>query len=331
MPPVRPDVRAFLDMLNSQPGPRLHELDVATARQQFRMMTQLVERPRGDLARVEELTIPGDGGHTIPSRLYANSTAGEPAPLLLFYHGGGWTIGDLETHDSLCAEIARTLGITVVAVDYRMGPEAPFPAAVHDAIAAARWAAGSPREIGHAVTGLVVAGDSAGGNLAAVVAQELSGTLAVPFLAQWLIYPGVDMTDQGGSMQEFAEGYLLSRDGMEWFGANYAADPAHHHASPAIAADDRFASLPPALVFTAGLDPLRDQGRAYAARLVRHGVPTRFREAAGQIHGSANLRGMIPSAHADLLACLADLKAMIAESSADATMRQAAGVAQAAE
>ena len=323
---VRPDVRAFLDILNSQPGPKMHELDAVTARQQFRMMSQLVERPRGPIARVAPLTIPGDGGHAIPARLYADSDAGEPAPLLLFFHGGGWTIGDLETHDGLCAEIARTLGTTVVAVDYRMGPEAPFPAGVHDALAAARWAARSPEEIGHAVSGLVVAGDSAGGNLAAVVAQELSRVLPVPFLAQWLIYPGVDMTAEAGSMQEFAEGYLLSREGMEWFGRNYAADPTHHHASPALAGDDRFAGLPPALVFTAGLDPLRDQGRAYAARLIRHGVPTRFREAAGQIHGSANLRGMIPSAHADLLACLADLKAMTAESAADATMAQAAGV-----
>ncbi len=328
---VRPDVAAFLQMLEAQPGPRMHEVTPPVAREQFRMMSSLVERPRGELARHEDFTIPGDGGHAIPARLYAASLAGEPAPLLLFYHGGGWVIGDLETHDSLCAEIARTLGVTVVAVDYRLAPEHPFPAATDDAIAAARWAAGSPGGIGHAVTGLVIAGDSAGGNLAAVVAQELAGTLPVPLLAQWLIYPGVDLAATGGSFDEFAEGYLLSRDGMMWFGEHYAADPAHPHASPLHAAADRFAALPPALVFACGLDPIRDQGRAYAAKLVEHGVPLRFREAKGQIHGSFNLRAMIPSAHADLLANLADLKALIAESAADATMAQAAGMKQAAE
>jgi acetyl esterase len=330
MPFVRPDVKSFLDFLNSQPGPQMHELDPATARQQFLVMGKLAERPRGDLARVEDLRIASPHGHSIPARLYSNRPTREPGPVLIYYHGGGWVIGDLETHDSLCAEIARVMEMTVVAVDYRLAPEHPFPAAVEDCLAATRWIAGSPAEIGHAVTGLIPAGDSAGGNLAGVITQELHGALPAPILAQFLIYPGVDMTAQTGSMTDFAEGYLLSSAGMAWFGAHYAADPMHAHASPLHS--DRFEGLPPALVFTCGLDPLRDQGRDYAAKLIRHGVPTRYREAAGQIHGSFNLRQAIPSAQGDLLGCLSDLRAMVNEAQAEATMAQAAvGAAQAAE
>lgn len=334
MPFVRPDVKAFLDFLNSQPGPQMHELDAPSARQMYRAMVPIGELPRGELAHVEDLSIPGDHGHSVPARLYCPvARGGQPAPVLIYYHGGGWVIGDLETHDSLCAEIARTLGMTVIAIDYRLAPEHPFPAAAEDCLAATRWVAGSPKEIGHAVTGIVVAGDSAGGNLAAVCAQQLHDGLPVPILAQWLIYPGVDMTASSGSMEEFAEGYLLTQKGMAWFSAHYMGDGAqvlHPHASPHHT--DRFHGLPPALVFTCGLDPLRDQGRAYAGKLIEHGVPTVFREAKGQIHGSLTLRQAIPSAQGDLMGCLAALREIINEAQAEATMAQAAeGTAQAAE
>jgi acetyl esterase len=333
MPFVRPDVKAFLDFLNSQPGPQMHELDAPTAREMFRAMGPVAELPRGELAHVEDLAIPGDHGHSVPARLYAPTKRGEPAPVLIYFHGGGWVIGDLETHDSLCAEIARGLGMTVVAVDYRLAPEHPFPAAAEDCLAAVRWASESPREIGHGVSGIVVAGDSAGGNLAAVCAQQLAGELPAPILAQWLIYPGVDMTAEAGSMTEFAEGYLLTRQGMNWFMGHYLGggeQALHPHASPYHA--DRFEALPPALVYTCGLDPLRDQGRAFAARLIENGVPTVYREAKGQIHGSLNLRMAIPSAQGDLAGCLAALRELVTEAQAEATMAQAAhGAAQAAE
>jgi acetyl esterase len=329
MPFVRPDVKAFLDFLNSQPGPQMHEVDAPTAREMYRMMGTMVELPRGELAHVEELSIPGDHGHVIPARLYCPAQrSGPPAPVLVFYHGGGWVIGDLDTHDSACAEIARGLGMTVIAVDYRLAPEHPFPAAADDCLAATRWIAGSPGVIGHAVSGLIVAGDSAGGNLAAVCAQQLHDQLPVPILAQWLIYPGVDMSAETGSMVEFAEGYLLTHAGMSWFMASYLGDGAerlHPHASPFHG--DRFAGLPPALVFTCGLDPLRDQGRAYAAKLIEHGVPTVFREAKGQIHGSLTLRQAIPSAQGDLAGCLSALREIVTESQGEATMAQAAQAA----
>ena len=328
---VRPDVAAVLAMLNSQPGPQMHESDPVTGRQMMRMMAQLTERPRGEIARVADFDIPSPHGHAIPARLYAAADAPAPGPVVVFFHGGGWVIGDLETHDALCAETARVLGMTVVSVDYRLAPEHRFPAATEDCLAATRWLADSPDIVGHAVTGLVPAGDSAGGNLAAVVSQQLHATLPVPILAQWLIYPGVDMTANAGSMQEFAEGYLLTNAGMRWFTEHYMGsepDFTHAYASPLLA--DSLAGLPPAMVFTCGLDPLRDQGRAYAAKLALHGVRVTFREAAGQIHGCMNLRGAIPSTQGDLHACLADLKALVADAIA-ALPDAAPALAQAAE
>lgn len=314
MPFVRPDVANLLGMLAAQPGPKLSEISPAEGRAMMLGMGQLLERPRGDIAVAADIKIPGAHGHVVPARLYRPTTDATPGPVLVYYHGGGWVIGDLETHDPLCAEIARQLGMSVVSVDYRLAPEAPFPAATEDCIEATRWLAGSPAELGHAVTGLIPAGDSAGGNLAAAITRELAGTLPVPILAQWLIYPATDMTAAEGSMVEFAEGYLLTRDSMDWFHAHYmtgAEDKRlHPWASPLHA--DTLEGLPPTLVFTCGLDPLRDQGRAFAARLVEHGVRTLFREAAGQIHGCFTLRQGIPSAHDDLLGCIADLKLLLA-------------------
>ena len=311
MPYVRPDVQAMLAMLAAAPGPQMQDSDPATARQMMRMMGQLAERPRGDIEHVRDFTIPGDHGHMIPARVYSDTTQPGPGPVVVFFHGGGWVIGDLETHDSLCAEIARTLGMTVVSIDYRLAPEHVFPAATEDCLAATRWLASTPMAVGHVITGLIPAGDSAGGNLAAVVTNELHGKLAVPILAQWLIYPGVDMTSSAGSMDEFGEGYLLTKAGMGWFTDHYKPEFTHPYASPIqVPVAD---GLPPAMVFVCGLDPLRDQGRAYAARLVQHGVRTIFREAAGQIHGCFNIRQGIPSAHTDLLGCLTDLRLLVDE------------------
>jgi acetyl esterase len=308
MPFVRPDVQMLLDMLAAQPGPALSAISPAEGRAMMLGMTQMLERPRGDIVS-SDIEIPGTPA--IPARIYR--TSNDPGPVLVYYHGGGWVIGDLATHDPLCAEIARQLGMTVVSVDYRLAPEATFPAAIEDCIAATRWLATSPAEIGHAVTGLIPAGDSAGGNLAAAVTNELHGQLAVPIIAQWLIYPATDMLETGGSMAEFADGYLLTADSMNWFHEHYmtgAEDQrSHPWASPLHAPS--LAGLPPTLVFTCGLDPLRDQGRAYAARLVQAGVRTVFREAAGQIHGCFTLRQGIPSAQDDLAGCIADLKLLL--------------------
>jgi acetyl esterase len=306
MPFVRPDVANILAMMAAQPGPKLSEMSAEEGRAMMSGLTQMMERPRGDIA-VADLALPGG----VKGRLYTPAGCSDGC-VVAYYHGGGWVIGDLETHDPLCAEIARQLGMRVVSVDYRMAPEATFPTANEDCLAATSWIAGSPAELGRPVTGIIPAGDSAGGHLAAAVTQALHTT--VPIVAQWLIYPVTDMTAAEGSMVEFADGYLLTADSMDWFIGHYMRgaedkklDP---RASPLHA--ESLAGLPPAMVFTCGLDPLRDQGRAYAARLIESGVRVVYREAAGQIHGSFTLRQGIPSAHDDLLGCIADLKLLLA-------------------
>jgi acetyl esterase len=303
---VREDVQQLLGMLAAVGGPQMHEVDPETARQMYVQMGSIGERPVPADVALADITIPGPAG-AIRARTYRPANASTDGTTIVFYHGGGWVIGDLETHNGLAAEIARLTGFNTVAVDYRLAPEAPFPAAVDDSLAAARWIAGSPAELGFKAERLIFCGDSAGGNLSAIAARVLRRELAVA--AQWLIYPGVDMTSDTGSMQEFAEGYLLSAAGMAWFGMHYAADITHPHASPILS--DDWADLPPALVFTCGLDPLRDQGRAYAGKLIAAGNRVIFREAAGQVHGSAQLRQAIPSAQADLEAQAADLKALL--------------------
>ncbi|WP_353218002.1 alpha/beta hydrolase [Sandarakinorhabdus sp.] len=308
MPYVRPDVQNLLGMMAAQPGPPLSALTPQEGRAMMSGMTQMLERPRGEIA-ASDLTIPGD----IKARLYTPANAEAAGPVLVYFHGGGWVIGDLDTHDPLCAEIARLLAMRVLSVDYRMAPEAAFPAAIDDCMAATRWAASSPAELGGAVTGVIPAGDSAGGNLAAAVTNALHGHLPVPILAQWLIYPVTDMTAAGGSMAEFADGYVLTADAMAWFIGLYMAGSEDQMHSPAASPlfAGTLAGLPPTLVNTCGLDPLRDQGRAYAARLIDHGVRVSYHEAAGQIHGCFTMRQAIPSAHDDLLACAADLKLLL--------------------
>jgi acetyl esterase len=304
---VRDDVANLLTMLASVGGPQLHEVDPATARQMYLQMGAVAERPVPADVTLADFDIPGPAG-PIRARSYRPENASADGTAIVFYHGGGWVIGDLESHNSLAAEIAHLTGYNLVAVDYRLAPEAPFPAAVDDALAAARWIATSPEALPFKVARLIFCGDSAGGNLSAIAARELRGTL--PVAAQWLIYPGVDMTADTGSMVEFADGYLLTKVGMDWFGAHYAAEAASHLASPLLSAD--WADLPPALVFTCGLDPLRDQGRAYAAKLIEAGNRVIFRESPGQVHGSAQLRGALASAQADLEGQAADLKALLA-------------------
>jgi acetyl esterase len=315
---IRPDAQAFLNYVKAAGGPTLTQLGPVGSRQMYKAMMAAVEPPRGPLARVAELHIPLSQGNSLAGRLFAADEAREPAPVFAFFHGGGWVIGDLDTHDALCAEIARHLRIAVVSVDYRLAPEHPFPTAVEDCLAAAHWIASSPGTLGHTVTGLVLAGDSAGGNLAAVCAQELTGKVPLPVLAQWLIYPSVDFLSQTPSLTEFAQDYLLTREDMDFFHGHYMPNPADRsdiRASPLHASS--LVGQPPALVFTCGLDPLRDQGRAYAAKLIEHGVPTRFREAAGQIHGCLTLRQAIPSAQRDLLGCLDDLRGIITEAQSE--------------
>ncbi|PTQ09947.1 lipase [Sphingomonas oleivorans] len=310
-PYIRPDVKVFVDYLNAVSSPGTHELGAIEARRMMAAMRPLIDLPTGKLALIRNLAAPGPDGRPIPLRLYDSRAARAPGPVLVFFHGGGWVLGDLDTHEPLCAEIARMLDIPVIAVDYRLAPEHRWPAAPDDCEAAARWIAAAPAELERAVTGLVLAGDSAGGTLTIVTALALRDVpAAVPVLAQWPIYPAVDAARKFASFDLFGQGYVLSRETMDWYHENYAADLDHWRGAP-IRGDQ--GGMPPTLVLTASLDPLRDHGRTYAAATIAAGVPTIFREAAGTVHGFLNLRRAIPSSQQDLAGALATLKAMIAE------------------
>lgn len=321
-PFIRPDVKQFLDYLNNVTSPKMHEVGAVEARRMMGAMRAVADVPAGDLAVIRDLSIAGPHGGAISLRLYDARETRAPGPAMVFFHGGGFVLGDLDTHEPACAEIARLLDLPVISVDYRLAPEHPWPAAPDDCEAAARWVAGSPAELGRKVSGIVLAGDSAGGTLTIVTALALRDKPAeAPVLAQWPIYPAVDLRTRYPSTDRFGEGYLLSKEGMIWFNESYQPDFDHWRASP-LKADQT--GLPPTLVVTASLDPLLDQGRAYAAACVNAGVPTIYREAVGTIHGWLNLRKAIPSSEGDLRSCVAALKAMIAEAEADRVMAQAA-------
>jgi acetyl esterase len=308
---LRDDARKFLDFLNNLPGPTSREAGLEGARAMLVKSRYVADLPTGKLAVLRDLSCPGPRGE-IALRLYGARDGRDAAgPLLLFFHGGGYVLGDLETHEPFCAEIARLLDMPVLAVDYRLAPEHPFPAGVEDCIAAARWAAGSPEALGRQVDGLVLAGDSAGGNFTIVTAMALRDEPAtVPVLVQWPIYPAADPSLRHASFDLYCDGYLLSRDSMAWFDECYAPDRKDWRNVPLLRSQE---GMPPTLVLTAGADPIRDQGRAYAAACIGAGVTTVFREARGNIHGFINLRKAIPSSQADIEGAAAVLKRMIEE------------------
>jgi acetyl esterase len=292
-PYVRPDVRTFLDYLNAMPGPKSHEVGPNEARVMMLASRHVADAPVGQLAVIRNLSCPGPDGNAIPLRLYDARDSRGPGPLILFLHGGGFVLGDLDTHEPFCAEMARAMDLPVLAVDYRLAP------------------AGSPADLGGEVTGLVPCGDSAGGNLAIVVSLALRDEpAAAPVLAQWPIYPAADPEQGYPSFEDFGEGYLLTREGMRWFDDCYAPSARDWRYSPMVKSQ---AGMPPTLILTASLDPIRDQGRAYAAACAQAGVETVFREANGNIHGFINLRRAIPSSQQDIDACFAILKPMLEE------------------
>jgi acetyl esterase len=320
-PFVRPDVKALLDYLAEARGPQMGDVGHVEARQMARSMMGLMDADPGEIAVIRDIAGP------VPLRLYDAREDRLPGPALVYFHGGGFVVGDLDTHEPVCAEIARVLDLPVISVDYRLAPEHPWPAGPDDCEAATRWIASSPAELGRSVASLILAGDSAGGALTIVTTLALrDNPAAVPVIVQWPIYPAADLGGRYASYDVYGEGYFLTRDGMTWFNQCYQPDFLHWRASP-LRADQ--AGLPPTLVVTASLDPLVDQGRAYAAKCVEAGVTTVYREARGNIHGFLNMRRAIPSSQGDLLGCLNVLKAMIAEAEADRVMTEAAAGADA--
>src|SRR5207245_1775150 len=261
-----PQAQEVINLVIKSGRPAYNTLSPKDARQLFRETRPASTPTPAEIGAVKNLTADGPGG-PIPLRVYrpADVPAGTPLPVLVYYHGGGWVIGDLDTHDVQCRQITAEAGITVVAVDYRLAPEHKFPAAVDDAWAATRWVVAHAGELAVDARRLAVGGDSAGGNLAAVVALLARDKGAPAIAVQVLIYPVTDLVGETRSYRDFAEGYLLTREGMRWFIAHYLtaeAEAADWRASPIRA--QSIAGLPPALIVTAGFDPLRDEGEAYA-------------------------------------------------------------------
>ena len=245
--------------------------------------------------RVVDRTIPGPDGE-IPVRIYAPSSD-TPLPVLVWYHGGGWVIGNLESHDGLCRDLVDAAGCMVVSVDYRLAPEHTFPAAVDDAGAAVRWVWEHAAEIGADPTRVAVGGDSAGGQLAAVAAISARDVAAPPIVFQLLVYPAIEHEFSRPSMVENAEGYMLTTEMMRWFYGHYLNDPSEGddpRVSPIRAAS--LADLPPAFVITAEFDPLRDQGIAYAEALSAAGVAVTSTTYDGVFHGFFNMAAFIDQA-----------------------------------
>jgi acetyl esterase len=276
-----PKIEAVLAGMLAAPGPPAHEIPIEEARINHLMETARLCGAGPVVADVRDLTAPGPGGD-IPVRVYTPDAAG-PLPIVVWLHGGGWAMGSIETYDAPVRALAVAAGAIVVSVEYRLAPEHRFPAAVDDSLAAVRWAAATGAELGGDTTRVAVAGDSAGGNLAAVVARRLRGELDLRLQA--LIYPVTDGGVNTPSFREFGDRYGLTAEGMKRFWELYldggnAGDP---DASP-LRADD-LSGVAPAFVLTAEADVLRDEGEAYAQALQEAGVPVTLRRFDGTIHG----------------------------------------------
>ena len=290
--PLHPTLSAILEQLANAPAPQ--EMTVDAMRQGYDAMRAMA----GEGAPVREVVdtkIPGPGGD-IPLRVYTPDGQ-PPFPMLVYFHGGGWVIGSIETHDSICRALTNAAGCVTVSVDYRLAPEHRFPAAVEDAYVATAWTAEHADSLGGDQDRIAVAGDSAGGNLAAVVALMARDKGGPALVSQVLVYPITDCRLDTASYEENANGYLLTKDGMAWFWGHYIEDEADR-TSPLVSPlrADHLSNLPPALVITAEFDPLRDEGEAYAARLRDAGVAVDSIRYDGMVHGFFQMTAVLDEA-----------------------------------
>jgi acetyl esterase len=297
---VTPEVQSVLDVIAAFGGPALEDQTPEEVRQSFATLNSLGIATKVDMASARDRVIPGPAGD-IPVRVYVPTADPGPRPVLVYFHGGGWVIGDLETHDGTVRALAAASGVTVVSVDYRLAPEHPFPAAVDDCLAAVRWVAdpGNATALDIDPRRMAVGGDSAGGNLAAVVAQQLRDDgPAVQF--QLLVYPVTDVRLSHPSIDQNADGYLLTKADMLWFREHYVGDHGWTDplVSPLLATEEAVRGVAPALVITAEYDPLRDEGEAYAERLRAAGVAATATRYEGMIHGFFSMGDMIPEGKA---------------------------------
>lgn len=306
---LHPAARALLDYMQTNGVPPTHTLDPVDARRFMRERRAITQPDPAPVAQVLELQAGGPHG-SIPLRLYKplEPTPAAALPVLVYFHGGGWTIGDLDTHDALCRELSNAARCAVLSVDYRMGPEHRFPCAVDDSIAATRWCRDNAGQLGLDASRMAVGGDSAGGNLAAVVAIAARDAGDLPLCFQLLIYPATDMRRVAPSHTSNGQGYLLTQDTMTYFHDHYIDDAAHDadwRASPLLHPD--LARLPPALVLTAGFDPLRDEGLQYSQRLTLAGNRATHICFERQIHAFITMGRVIDEANTAVALCAAQL------------------------
>lgn len=292
-------IQLILHLFDKLGKKHTHELTVAEARRELDQNAQVLAPAPRSMASIDEETIAGPGG-ALRLRVYHPRGLKDDAPAVVMFHGGGWVIGSLDSHDGPCREIADDAACVVVSVDYRLAPEHAYPAAADDATAAFRWVVANAAALGIDPARIAVAGDSAGGNLATVVCLDTRDDAVRPCF-QLLIYPATDLTRSFPSHRTLGKGYFLESETMDWFIDRYTPDPSVHReprASPFHAKS--LAGLPPAFVQTAGFDPLRDEGQAYADKLAEAGVSVQHRCYGGLIHGYLNMSGTVVAARAPI-------------------------------
>jgi acetyl esterase len=302
-----PQVAALLEAAARSPLPTLDKVAPFVARRLYADRCKVVAPKNPPQTQTRLLLTPG--GVVLRSYRPAAVAKTEALPALVFFHGGGWTIGDLDTHDVLCRELAQGSRCVVIAVEYRLAPESPYPAALDDCIAATEFVFGNSEALNVHRERIAVGGDSAGGNLAAAVALHARDAGGPPLCFQLLIYPATDQNLETASLARNGEGYLLTRALMEKFRSYYLPRPADYadwRASPALAKSH--AGLPPAFVLTAGFDPLLDEGRQYVELLARAGVEVAYRDYPDMIHGFILMGGVLDTANTAVAECCAALR-----------------------
>jgi acetyl esterase len=310
---LHPQAQALLKLIEQNNAPPTHTLSPAEARRLYRERRTYTQPAAPAVAQVRDLMAETPQG-TLALRLYRPIASENRTrlPALVYFHGGGWVIGDLDTHDTLCRQLANGSGCAVIAVDYRLAPEHPFPAAGHDCLAATYWVRDHGAQLGIDAARLAVGGDSAGGNLAAVVAIAAREAGDLHLACQLLIYPATDNRRTAPSHASNGEGYLLTRDTIAYFHDHYIPNPAGDldwRASPLLHPD--LSKLPPALILTAGYDPLRDEGLMYSQRLSEAGNQASHICFERQIHGFITMGKVIDEANTAVLLCAAQLRAAL--------------------